>query len=53
MMMATELAQPTLWDAAPLPSVRGEGLEEKFWTFHAENPQVFEELREMALKMRR
>jgi hypothetical protein len=34
-------------------AARGKGLEEQFWDFHMQNPEVYEELRSLALQMRR
>ena len=49
--MATDLAQPTLWDAGHF-GARGKGLEAQFEEFHIENPHVYRELRKLALDMK-
>lgn len=46
--MSTQLtAQPSLFGP------RGQGLEDKFWEFHAAHPEVYRKLRDLALQMRR
>lgn len=37
----------------PLFRARGKGLEEQFWEFHAANPDVYRQLRDLALDMSR
>lgn len=49
--MATEFAQPTLWDAVKV-GPRGKSLEDQFWEFHEANPAVFAELRRLALELK-
>lgn len=42
----------TQWQM-PLFRARGKGLEEQFWAYHEANPDVYRQLRELALQMRR
>lgn len=47
--MTTQVAQFQM----PLFRARGKGLEEQFWDYHEENPDVYRQLRDLALQMRR